>query len=56
MIIAFKSHGGLYTGMKHKYRSMVPDRKHRDKPMQLWSLNLRKRRQEYTMKKRQPLQ
>ena len=29
MIIAFKSHGGLYTGMKQKCRSMVQNRKHK---------------------------
>ena len=32
---------------KQKYKSMEQDRKPRNKPMYLWSTNLRQRRQEY---------
>ena len=41
---------------KQKYRSMEQDRKPRNKPMHLWSINLWQRRQEYTVEKRQSLQ
>ena len=41
---------------KQKYRSMEQDRKPRDKPTHIWSPNLKQRRQEYTMEKRQPFQ
>ena len=37
---------------KPKNSSMDQDRKPRDKPTHLWSPNLKKRRQEYTMEKR----
>ena len=36
---------------KQKYRSMVQDRMSRDKPMHIWSPNLRQRRQEHTVEK-----
>ena len=41
---------------KHKYRSIVQDRNPRNKPKNLWSINLWQRRQEYTMEKRHSLQ
>ena len=37
------------TGTKREYRSMEQDRKPRNKPTHLWSINLQQRRQEYTM-------
>ena len=46
----------VVLAQKQKYRSMEQDRKPRDKPMHTWSPNLRQRRQEHTMEKRQPLQ
>ena len=46
----------MVLAQKQKYRSMVQDRKPRDKPMHMWSPNLRQRRQEHTMEKRQSLQ
>ena len=45
-----------YWHKKQKYRSMVQDRKPREKPTHIWSPNLWQRRQEHTMEKRQPLQ
>ena len=41
---------------KQTYISMEQDRKPRNKPTNLWSINLQQRRQEYTMEKRQSLQ
>ena len=35
---------------------MEEDRKPRNKPMHLWSINLQQRRQDYTMEERQSLQ
>ena len=46
----------MVLAQKQKYRSMVQDRKPRDKPTHIWSPNLWQRRQEHTMEKRQPLQ
>ena len=36
---------------KQKYRSTEQNRKPRNKPIHLWSINLQKRRPEYTMEK-----
>ena len=44
-----------YWHKKQAHRSMEQDRKFRNKPTYLWSINLRQRRQEYTMEKRQSL-
>ena len=41
---------------KNTHRSMDQDRKPRNKPMKLQSINLGQRQQEYTMEKRQSLQ
>ena len=41
---------------KKTHRSMDQDRKPRNKPMKLQSINLGQRQQEYTMEKRQSLQ
>ena len=41
---------------KQKYRPMEQDRKARNKPMHLWVPHFSQRKQEYTMRKRQPLQ
>ena len=41
---------------KQKYRSMEQDRKPRNKPKHLWSINLQQRRQEYTTENGQSLQ
>ena len=46
----------VLVAQKQKYKSMVQDRQPRDQPMHLWSPNLWKRRQYYTMEKRQSLQ
>ena len=45
-----------YKTLRGKHRSMVQDRKPRDKPTHIWSPNLWQRRQEHAMEKRQPLQ
>ena len=41
---------------KQKYRPMEQDRKPRNKPMDLWAINLWQRRQNHTMEKRQSCQ
>ena len=53
---SYSNWDSMVLAQKQKYRSMVQDRKPRNKPMHLWSPNLWQRRQEYTMEKRQPLQ
>ena len=45
-----------WQAQKQKYRSVVQDRKPRDKPTHIWSPNFWQRRQEHTMEKRQSLQ
>ena len=49
--IAFYSHqiSIMVLAQKEKYGSMEQDRKPRNKPTHLWSINLQQRRQEYTM-------
>ena len=51
-----RNQDSMVLAQKQKYRSMVQYRMPRDKPIHIWSLNLRQRRQEYTREKRQPLQ
>ena len=46
----------MVLAQKQKYRSMEQDRKARNKPTHLWSINLQQRRQDYTIEKRQSLQ
>ena len=46
----------MVLAQKQKYRSMEQDRKPRNKPTHLWSINPQQMRQEYTMGKRQFLQ
>ena len=46
----------MVLAQKQKYWSMEQDRKPRDKPTHIRSPYLWKRRQEYTVEKRQPLQ
>ena len=43
----------LVFAQKQKYRPMEQDRKPRDNPMHLWSVNLQQMRQDYALKKRQ---
>ena len=43
----------MVLAQKQTYRSMEKHREPRNKPTHLWSINLRQRRQEYTMEKRQ---
>ena len=42
----------LYWHKKRNNRSMEQARKPRNKPIHLWSINVKQRRQEYTMEKR----
>ena len=42
----------MVMAQKQTHRSMEQDRKPRNKPMNLRSINLRQRRQEYAMEKR----
>ena len=53
---SYSNPDSMVLGQKQKYRSMVQDRLPRDKPMHILSPNLRQRRIEHTMQKRQPLQ
>ena len=53
---SYSHQDSMVVAQKQKYRSMVQDRKPRDKPTHIWSPNLGQRRQEHTMEKRQPLQ
>ena len=46
----------LVLAQKNKYSSMEQNRMPRNKPTHLWLTNLGKRRQEYTMEKRQSFQ
>ena len=39
---------------KSKYRAMKQDKKPRNKPTHLWSMNLQQKRQEYTTEKEFP--
>ena len=53
---SYSHQNSMVLAQKQKYKSMEQDRKPRNKPMHLWSINLWQRRQEYTMEKRQSLQ
>ena len=53
---SYSNQDSMVLAQKQNYRSMVQDRKPRDKPTHIWSPNLWQRRQEYTMEKRQSLQ
>ena len=55
IIQSYSNQDSMVLAQKQKYRSMVQDRKPRDKPMNIWSPNLRERRQ-HKMEKRHPLQ
>ena len=46
----------MILAQKQKYRSMEHDRKPRNKPMHLWSINLQQRRKDYTVGARESLQ
>ena len=52
----YSNEDNMVLAQKQKYRSMEQDRKPRDKSMHLLSTNLLKRRQGFTMEKRQSLQ
>ena len=45
----------MVVAQKQTYRSMEQSREPRNKPTHLWSINLPKRRQEYTMEERSSL-
>ena len=53
---SYSNQDSMVLAQKQKYRTVVQDRKPRDKPTHIWSPNLQQRRQEHTMEKRQPLQ
>ena len=53
---SYSNQDNMVLAQKQKHRSMEQDRKPRDKPTHLWSTNVWKRRQGYTMEKRQSLQ
>ena len=45
----------MVLAQKQKHRPVIQNGKPREKPTYLWSPNLRQRRQEYKIEKRQPL-
>ena len=53
---SYSNQDNMVLTPKRKYRSIEQDRKHRDKPTDLWLTNLWQRRQGYTMEERQGLQ
>ena len=53
---SYSNQNSMVLAQKQKYRSMVQDRKRRDRPTHIWSPNLQQKRQEHIMEKRQPLQ
>ena len=52
----YSNQKSMVLAQQQIYRSMEHDRKPRNKPTHLWSINLWQRRKEYTMEKRQSLQ
>ena len=53
---SYSHQNSMVLAQKQKCRSMEQDRNPKNKPMQLWSINLWWRWQEYKMEKRQSLQ
>ena len=53
---SYSHQGSMVLAQKEKYRPMEQGRKPRNKPMHLWVPYFLQRRQEYTMRQRQPLQ
>ena len=53
---SYSHQNSMVLAQKQKYRSMEQDRKPRNKPTHLWVSSFWQRRQEYTMRQRQPLQ
>ena len=56
LLQSYSNQDSMVLAQKQKYRSMEQARKPRDKPMHIWSPCLWKRKQEYTVEKRLPLQ
>ena len=50
---SYTHQNSMVLAQNQKYRPMEQDRKHRNKPIHLWSVNLPQSRQGYTMEKRQ---
>ena len=55
ILLSYSNQNSMALAQKQKYRSMQQNRKPRNKPTHLQSINLLQRRQEYTMEKRQSL-
>ena len=53
---SYSHQDSMVLAPKQKYRPMEQDRKPRNKPMHLWVPYFWQRRQEYTVRQRQPLQ
>ena len=49
---SYSNQNTMVVTQKQTYRSMEQNREPRNKPTHLWSINLRQRRQEYTVEKR----
>ena len=56
MLQSYGNQNSMVLAQEHTRRSVEQDRKPRNKPMHLWSINQQQRRQEYPMDKRQSLQ
>ena len=48
---SYRHQNNIVLAQKHKDRSVEQHRKSRNKSMNIWSINLQQRRQEYTMEK-----
>ena len=56
LLQSYINQNSMVLAQKETYRSMEQNREPRNKPTQLWSINLWQRRQGYTMEKRESLQ
>ena len=52
---SYSNQNSMVLAKNQTYSSMEPNRKPRNKPMHIWSINLWQRSQEYTMEKDSPL-
>ena len=53
---SYSNQDSMLLTQKQNYRSMQQDRKPRNKPTQLWPINLSQKRQEYKIEERKSLQ
>ena len=53
---SYSNQDSMVLAQRQKYRSVVKDRKPKDRPTHIWSPTLRQKSQEHTVEKRQPFQ